>query len=392
MTFTAEELKRPRLAVTLTFITNGIVGGSLVSRIPDYKSQLHISNSTLGSSLFFASLGVLVALGPAGRLAAKYGSRRISFFSSIALAAIFPLTGHVANLTWLRFTLFLFGICGAIQDVSMNTHAVTLEQKSGRRLMSTFHGMFSLGGFAGGILGGALYQAKVSIQFQTILLSLFILAVALSMKEFWLPASADIHERNRGSKDRAPKRRRPTLFIILGLIGLAEQIGEGASGDWGGVLSKNTFHASPFLATLPYIFFSAAMVIGRFNGDRIAHSIGNQKTLLIGGLLAGTGLTAGLLIGHIYGVVIAWTIVGLGVSVTIPILFSAVGSLATHKYPGVIAPSEGVAMVSGLAYFGFVVGPPMLGFVADHISLRWAMLIPAGLYFLFAAGSFTTKE
>ena len=210
------------------------------------------------------------------------------------------------------------------------------------------------------------------------------------MKEFWLPASADIHERIK--ETASGKRKRPTLFIVLGLIGLAEQIGEGASGDWGGVLSKNTFHASPFISTLPYIFFSAAMVLGRFNGDRIAGKIGNQKTLVIGGSLAGIGLTAGILIGHSYGVIAAWTIVGLGVSVAIPILFSAVGSLATHKYPGVIAPSEGVAMVSGIAYFGFIVGPPLMGFVADQITLRWAMLIPAALYFVFVAGSLITKE
>lgn len=390
MALNAEELKRPRLAVTLTFITNGIVGGSLVSRIPDYKSHLHISNSTLGTSLFFASLGVLIALGPAGRLTAKYGSRTTSFYASLTLAAIFPLTGHIANLAWLCLSLFLFGACIASQDVSMNTHAVTLEQQSGRRLMSTFHGMFSVGGFAGGIMGGLLYQAQISLQIQTLVISSFILIVALSMKEFWLPASADIHEQSDEAK--SGKRKRPTLFIILGLIGMAEQIGEGASGDWGGVLSKNTFHASPFIATLPYIFFSAAMVIGRFNGDRIAGKIGNQRTLLIGGLLAGVGLASGILIGHTYGVVIAWTIVGLGVSVTIPILFSAVGSLATHKYPGVIAPSEGVAMVSGIAYFGFIVGPPLMGFMADQITLRWAMLIPAALYFLFAASSLITKE
>lgn len=389
MPLSADELKRPRLAVTLTFITNGIVGGSLVSRIPDYKARLHLSNSTLGTALFFTSFGVLLALGPAGRLNARYGSRRISFYSSLALAIAFSLTGRTLNFAWFAFSLFLFGYCMATQDVSMNTHAVTLEQQSGRRLMSTFHGMFSVGGFAGGILGGLLYQAKVSLQIQTLLVALFILAVALSMKKLWLPASADIHERDESA---GKKSKRPKLFLLLGLIGMAEQIGEGASGDWGGVLSKNTFHASPFVATLPFIFFSAAMVVGRFNGDRIADKIGNQRTLLIGGTIAGVGLTSGLIVGHTYGVVIAWAIVGLGVSVTIPILFSAVGSLATHKYPGVIAPSEGVAMVSGVAYFGFIIGPPLMGFLADQITLRWAMLIPAALYFIFAAGSFITKE
>jgi len=388
LTLSKAELQRPRLAVTLTFISNGIVGGSLVSRIPDYKAQLHISNGTLGSALFFASLGVLAALGPAGRLTAKYGSRTTAFYATLACGFVFPLNGHIVNIYWLCASLFIFGYCAATQDVAMNTHAVTLEQLSGRRLMSTFHGMFSLGGFAGGVIGGLLYQAGTSIQFQTLLMAAFVLTVGVSVRNLWLPASADIHERDSSKK----KLKRPTLFIALGLIGLAEQVGEGASGDWGGVLSKNTFHASPFVATLPYIFFSAAMVIGRFNGDWIAHKFGNQRTLLAGGFIAGCGLTGGILIGHTLGVIAAWTIVGLGVSVTVPILFSAVGSIATKKYPGVIAPSEAVAMVSGVAYFGFIAGPPFMGFLADQISLRWAMLIPAAFYFVFAAGSIVAKE
>ncbi len=320
---------------------------------------------------------------------ARHGSSRISLIATFILAAVFPLTGLIINLNFFRFALFLFGAAMATQDVAMNTHAVTLEQKSERRLMSAFHGFFSVGALMGGAIGGLFAQQKIPIEKQSWFISLLILAVGLSMKNYWLPAAADIHEVDEGYESK--KSKKPIFFILLGLIGMAEQIGEGASGDWGGVLARNTFHASPFVSTLPFICFSATMIIGRFAGDKIAARIGNARILFWGGMIAGTGMATGLFAGSITGVIFAWTAVGLGISVTIPILFSAVGSLATQKYPGVIAPSEAVATVSGIAYFGFLIGPPMLGFAADQFTLRWAMMIPAALYFIFALGSRAAK-
>ncbi|MEI8066763.1 MAG: MFS transporter, partial [Actinomycetes bacterium] len=139
------EFSRARIAVTITFILNGIAVGSFISRIPDFKSTLHLSNSVLGNSLFFSSIGVLTALGPAGRQAAKRGSSPVVFASTLALGIALPFMGMLFNLPFLWFSFFIFGFTLASQDVSMNAHAVTLEQRSERRMMSVFHGMWSLG-------------------------------------------------------------------------------------------------------------------------------------------------------------------------------------------------------------------------------------------------------
>ena len=155
-------LSRARIAVTVTFIINGFSAGSFVARIPDFKRILDISNGTLGLSLLFVSAGVFLALKPAGKYSAKFGSQPIIFFSTIALALSYLLLGALFSLTWFWITLFIFGFVLATQDVSMNAHAVVVEQRAGRRLMSVFHAMFSVGTLFGGILGGVLSQLEIT--------------------------------------------------------------------------------------------------------------------------------------------------------------------------------------------------------------------------------------
>lgn len=385
----ATELKRAKLAVTLTFITNGLVVGSFVARIPDIKAYLDISNTILGLALLSSSIGVFLALGPSGKFCAKYGSSPVAFRSSLALAIATALLGFVFNLAWLCLSLLLFGFSLAFQDVAMNSHAVALERKSGKRMMSVFHGMFSLGGLIGGAIGGLFSQIKISFQVQTLIVTAFLIFVAFFVRPRWLTADADKHEFVK--EERA--KRHPTLLWVLGFFGFCGALSEGAAGDWGGVLSRETFHASHFVSALPYIAFSATMVIGRFSGDRLAHRFGAPKILSTGGALASAGLALGLVLGGNFGVVLGWFFLGLGLSVVIPLLFSAAGTIAATRFKGQIAPSQAVAIVSGISYFGFIVGPPAMGFLADIFQLRWAMFVPVMLVsFLIGSAKYAKTD
>ena len=375
-------LRRARIAVTVTFIINGFSAGSFVARIPDFKRILDVSNGTLGLSLLFVSAGVFLALKPAGRYSAKFGSQPVIFFSTIALALSYLLLGFLFSLIWFWITLFIFGFVLAAQDVSMNAHAVVVEQRAGRRLMSVFHAMFSVGTLFGGILGGVFSQLEITPLSQALLLALAYIVAALLVRPLLLPASADTH--HFGDEKRA---KHPFIFVILGLFGLFAALSEGAAGDWGGVLARETFGATPFISTLPYIVFCTAMIIGRLSGDYLAHRFGASKVIAAGGVIAGTGLSAGLLIGGIPAIMVAWFLLGIGLSVVIPLMFSAAGTIALTKYSGVIAPSEAVAKVSGVSYFGFVIGPPLIGFIADAFELRWTLMLLAGLSYLLILAS-----
>ena len=375
-------LRRARIAVTITFIINGFSAGSFVARIPDFKRILDISNATLGLSLLFISAGVFLALKPAGKYSAKYGSQPIIFFSTISLALSYLLLGALFSLTWFWITLFIFGFVLAAQDVSMNAHAVVVEQRAGRRLMSVFHAMFSVGTLFGGILGGIFSQIEITPLTQGSSLALLYIVAALLVRPLFLPASADTH--HFGDEKRA---KHPPIFAVLGLFGLFAALSEGAAGDWGGVLARETFGASPFISTLPYIVFCTAMIIGRLSGDYLAHRFGASKVIAAGGVIAGTGLSAGLVIGGIPAIMVAWFLLGIGLSVVIPLMFSAAGTIALTRYSGVIAPSEAVAKVSGVSYFGFVIGPPLIGFIADAFELRWTLMLLAGLSYLLILAS-----
>ena len=383
-----EVQKRARLAVTATFITTGLAVGAFVARIPDIKVALDISNSTLSLCLLASSLGVFAALPMAGKLCGKYGSSPIAFYGSLAMVVAWTLQSFAFFSVWaFAATAFLAGYTLATQDVAMNSHAVTLEHQSSLRLMSVFHGMFSLGGLSGGIIGGLCSQIGISYSIQTLIVCAGIAVAAVAVKKLWLPGTVDIHEVEAGTK-----MHRPAIIWLFGIFGLCSTIGEGAVGDWGGVLTRESYGASPFASAIPYIVFSATMIIGRFSGDFLATKFGAARVLASGGLIASIGMTTGLLMNSTAGAIFGWFWMGTGLSVAIPLLFSAVGSMANTRFAGQMAPAQAVAMVSGISYFGFIVGPPFIGFISDATTLRTALFIPAVLALAIVASAKFAKS
>jgi MFS family permease len=376
------QYSRARIAITTAFIINGSIAGTFYSRIADIKEDFAISNSALGFALLVVSIGVLVGLGFSGKQSAKRGSAPVTFYATYALGATLLLVGAANNYLVLCLTFLVLGACLAVQDVAMNSHAIVLEHEADKRYMSTFHAMFSLGALIGGVLGGFFAQQETSIMAQCLFISTLIVIANFIVRSMFLPAELDIH-----AVEGKKKTKRPKIFLIVGLLGTCAAIGEGSAGDWGAILARDTFDATPFISTLPYICFSAAMVIGRLFGDRLATKYGAINLIVGGGLIAGIGLGGGLIVGGISGVVFGWFAAGIGLSIVIPMLFTQAGEIAKTRYEGQFAPSEGVAIVSGIAYFGFLVGPPTLGFLGDAIGLRWALLVPAVLALIMALGS-----
>jgi MFS family permease len=366
------QYSKTRIAVTVAFIINGSVLGSFYARIADIKSQLQITNSALGVALLCVAVGVLIGLGFSGRQSAKRGSAPVVVASTYAIGLSVLIVGATNSFIWLCFAFVVFGACLSTQDVAMNSHAIVLEHEADKRYMSTFHAMFSIGTLSGGILGGVFSQNQVSFFSQSLFVAILIVISNFFVRNSFLPASSDQHPLTKKKKIQ-----RPRIFLFVGLLGLCAALSEGSAGDWGAVLARDTFNASPFISTLPYISFSAAMVIGRLMGDRLAVRFGPMKLIIGGGLIAGIGLASGLIVGGTGGVIFGWLAIGIGFSTVIPMLFSQAGEIAKSRPELDFAPSEAVATVSGIAYFGFLVGPPLLGFLGDLIGLRWAMMVPA---------------
>jgi MFS family permease len=370
--FSIVELKRAKRATVVAFILNGFALGSIIARIPDIKIELKLSNPQVGLSLLFVAMGVFIALKPSGLLCARYGSRSIILIGTFSISIAAAALAFADSVATLRIALFLLGYFTATHDIAMNAHAVSLERYSKSRMMGFLHANFSIGTFLGAVIGGSLSQFEISVFKQEIALSIFVLFLLVWLWSRYLPSTADIHVK-LNNEERNHKS--PIIFWVFGFFGLCAAMGEGAAGDWGGVLARESFGATPFISTLPYIAYTATMVIGRLSCDRLANKFGSANVIRGGGFISGFGLLIGLLIGQIGGVVFGWFCVGLGLSIVMPLIFSAAGQIAHDKYSGQIAPSVAVARVSGTAYFGFMIGPPLIGFLSDLVTLRWAMLL-----------------
>lgn len=373
----SDRVTQAKRAIRATFILNGLCWAPFIVRFPEFKHMLGVSNARFGQLLFLAALGLLLGMQPAGRLCARWGSGPVVLWST-ALVPIGTLSFSRAS-TVIPFcvTLFIFAWVIAIQDVSMNAHGALLERVSQEPLMNGFHAWFSVGALIGGGYGAACVALNVSIFHQTIPGALLMWFLTSWMRKQLLDGDQDRHTASSDSPKRRLSLKHASLFIFLGLLGLAAAVCEGAASDWGAILARETFGASPFVASIPYICFQVAMVSGRFSGDRIISRLGREAIIRWGGLIAGIGLIVGLVIGGIGGVIFGWITLGLGVSIAIPTFFSASAEIANNDYADHFVPAQAVAVVTGLSYAGFLLGPPTVGALSELVTLRWAMLMPA---------------
>lgn len=348
--------------------------GLFVSRIPDIRNYFGLTNAQLGLVTLAGSLGILFSMKPAGHLAAKFGSARVLQHATWTYGLSTILLGLMLNVPWLIATLFLTGFLIAVHDIAMNSHATLIEKISNKSLMNSFHARFSIGGLVGAAVGGLFSQLEISYLIQASMLAFISVMCMPLLFKYLLPTEIDIHTEDLVAKHN---RERPHIFYYLGFLGFAASLCEGAAADWGSILLRDTWFSSPFVSTIPFIAFSAAMVLGRFGGDRITDRFSRESVVKFGGLIAGSGLATGLIIGKPIGITIGWALLGVGVSVVIPSIFSAAAEIASKKFVGHIAPAQAVAIVGGVSYAGFLVGPPLLGVLSDYTSLRWALLIPA---------------
>lgn len=378
MTATQQEL-RARLAVSIFFFVNGFVLASWVPHIPFVKQRLAIGDGTLGAVLLCMAAGALGALSLVGSLVARYGSRRMSTVAALGLCAALPLPVLAPSLALVGSTLFLLGACNGALDVSMNAQAVLVEQRYRRPIMSSFHGLFSLGGLAGAGIAAAASWAGVSPPRHVLATSMVTLLVIVAARR-WLVAAP-------GDGRAGPLFVRPTGDLRwLGLLAFAALMAEGAMGDWSAVYLHDVLGSSSALAATGFAAFSLTMAAGRLSGDRIVGAFGGPAVLRASGALAALGLAVALLLDSSVAAIVGCAVVGIGIANAIPILFSRAGSL-----PGVDA-GNGLAAVASTGYLGFLAGPPLIGAASEFVGLGPALGIVAIACGLIAVFSYVVAD
>ena len=360
---------RAQTATWLTFFVNGLIMALWVLGIPTVRDHLQLTPGVLGLALLAIPVGSLVSMPLTGGWVHRWGSRRVTYAAGLLLAVALLLPFLASGLGWLLAALFVFGFGNGSMDVAMNAQGVTVERTLARPVMSGFHAGFSLGNLAGAGLGSLLTLwgtpplAQVSGVALASLLTLSLLRPAL------LPRAADQPE---AAEDGAPAPLpSAALWGALTLVGALCFLGmlvEGAVSDWSTLYLRDDLQASPAAAGLGFAAFSGAMTLARAFGDRLRTRLDDARVVTLGALLAAVGLGVGVLVPLAPAAWLGFAAFGLGVANIVPVLYGAGGRAGGGR---------GIARVSTIGYLGFMAGPPMIGFVAQHASLRLSLLLVA---------------
>jgi fucose permease len=368
-------IARARLAVSTMFFVNGVVLASWVPHIPAVKARHAISDGELGGVLFAMAVGAVVALPMAGWLVGRFGSRRMTSIAAVGLCLCLPLPVLAPTVALLVLSLGALGAFNATLDVSMNAQAVVVEQRYGRPIMSSFHGLFSLGMLAGAGAAVAVMAAGPSDASHVVGAALVaLLAVGPNLKSL-VPTPA--RALGGGRVFAVPGR----ALLALGALAFCGLLVEGAMGDWTAVYLHDTLGNGAALAGTGFAAFSLAMASGRFAGDRLVAGLGAPRVLRAFSTAAAIGLVAALILGDAPSAVVGFGMVGLGIANVVPILFSAAAGV-----PGVEA-GHAIAGVATVGYLGLLAGPPLIGVVADAVGLRLALGVVAALCAVLALGA-----
>lgn len=355
-----------RKAIASFFFIAGICFASWASRIPNIKLQLGLSEAALGGLLFALPVGSMTSLPMSGWLVSRFGSKRIMQISSLIYPLLLIGIGFSNSIIQLLSMLFLFGLFGNMMNISVNTQAVGVEHLYKRTIMASFHGVWSLGGFTGAAIGTLMIGLGISPLIHFIIIAIVTISISLI-------AQSKAIETDNNQSGTTLFAKPDSVLLKLGLIAFCCMAAEGTMFDWSGVYFQKIVNSPTSLITLGYVAFMCSMATGRFVGDKMAAAFGKKKILQASGIIIAIGLLIAVLFPSLLFATIGFLLVGFGVSSVVPLVYSQAGKSTK------LSPGMALAAVSSIGFLGFLVGPPIIGFVAEAFGLQWSFTLIAFL-------------
>ena len=359
---TVASLRSSRIATMALFFCSGFVFASWGVHIPTIKDKFGLGEAALSVAMLSVAFGAVLVMRRIGSLSERLGSARTSLYSGLLLALTAGLILVMPSYTLLIVWLLLFGAGNAALDVAMNAQAAIVENLYARPIMSSMHGLFSLGGFAGALLGALWFALDASVtSHMLVVAAITAISCVLARPALRNDMPHELHE-SASEKHRLGRHlRRLGALAFLGLVA------EGAMYDWTAVYMRDYAHASAAWVNAGYASFSAGMAGGRFTGDAIRGVMGNVRTLQWSAGLCVAGMALALLLPLPLPAAVGCGLVGLGASNMMPVLFSAAANTQG------ISPSEGIAAMARIAYMGLLCGPVLIGLLAQALGLQIAL-------------------
>ena len=362
-------LSKRRVALGAFFFFVGLCFASWAARIPDIQAKFDLSEGQLGTLLLFLPLGSVIGLPIAGWAVHQYGSRAVIMLGSVAYAVTLPMIGLAPTIWLLLPVLVLYGMLGNVMNISLNTQALALEDEMGKSILASFHGLWSMAGFTGAGIGALMIFLGLSPAIHYSVVMLISIVIIFSAQRFIVKQEAT--SQSGGMVLKKPD----ALLMRISLIAFLGMMCEGCMFDWSGVYFKKVVEADPSLIALGYVAFMATMASGRFITDKIAAKYTKVAVIQVSGLLISAGLALAVIFPTVVVATFGFFLVGFGVASIIPLSYSIAGRSKLY------APSVALALVSTISFFGFLLGPPLIGFVADLFNLKtsFAMIAVSAL-------------
>ena len=356
------ELKRTRLAIFLFYFSQGLCFSSWASRIPDIKTSLGLGDGAWGTILLMIPVGQICGMTMSGFLVSRLGSKRILPVALSFYILSLLLIGVSATEYSLIMSLILFGVAGNFCNISVNTQGVNVETGYGRSIMASFHGGWSLAGFVGSAIGLLMININLSPVQHYSFVAAFMLAVLLTNRKH---LQEDVKREKKKAGDN--KKEKPEKFLfLLGIVAFCGMAAEGAMADWSGLYFKDIVKVSENLVPIALTAYMITMAGARFLADRITEKIGRKRVIQISGLLIFAGLSIAVAVPNLLLTTIAFMIVGLGTASIVPTVYSVAGHKT--KIPMGIA----LTIVSSVSFLGFLLGPPVIGYISELTNLRYS--------------------
>ncbi|QGZ39807.1 fucose permease [Pseudoduganella flava] len=353
-------ISRARWAISTIFLLNGAGIGLWAAHVPVVQARAGLDTGVLGMLLLTIAAGAMAAMPVAGWLSTHWGSRRATLASAFAFAAMTAVLICTSHPVAVFVAAFLFGATNGALDVSMNANASEVELARGKPTMSSFHAFFSLGGLVGAALGGLLIEGGFGNGTGALMTSAATIVALLIVMPRVLSTQAAAGHASHFALPRGPA-------LWLGLLALLCMAVEGALVDWSALLLTERTGATPASAAIGYSAFSIAMAACRFAGDRLTVRFGSPRVMVFGGIAILLGLLIAVLGTHYAVAAFGFALVGLGAANVVPLIFAAAA-----RTPGMSA-GGGVATAATVGYTGFLMGPPVIGWVASHTNIAVAL-------------------
>ena len=380
-------VSKARLATQLIFFVCGLGMASWAPMVPLAKDRLALNDANLGLLLLLLGAGAMLMMPTSGWLVTRLGSRLVMTCAALIMALTLPLLLLLSSTTAMAITLFVFGSAIGAIDVAMNAHGVHVQNLYEKPIMSSLHGLFSVGGLFGSL--GLGFLIKLGINPIYAIGSIAVLMVIITIAQYRHLFPVDVEQQvmtQFATVEKKPTEGKRSFtwlhgsVVFLGLMCFAVFLAEGAILDWSAIYLRDSKGIDAELAGSGYAAFSVAMAIMRLVGDKLVTRLTGRTVVVGGSLLGAVGLVVAVLSPWVLGTLVGFVLLGLGAANIVPILFSAAGRL-----PG-IAPTISLPAITTMGYTGLLAGPALLGFIAYHFSLSMALGFIALLLVLVALG------